>query len=235
MVYEILLAVGVLGLFAMVLMGMVHGHGGDGHGHAGNGAHGHTDFGHGHADFGHAHVGAAHGHADFGHGHAGGTHGGGSENQTQTSVHAGPKVGRNWFAVSPLDLFSMALGAGAVGMALQTMLFVAPLAACAVAGGLAFDFLLVKPLIKFIFKFSSKPSEGLEGMIASPAEAISGFDASGMGLVKLTMDGEIVQLLAQLEKSEHSQGIKVHKGDQVIITEVDAQRGSCRVTRELDG
>lgn len=227
MVYEVLLAVGVLGFIAMVLAGMVHGHGGSGEGHAHAGAHGHADLGaHGH--------GGAHGHADMGsHGHAATNgHAHGTQGHHSDADGSG-KSFRSWLAISPLDLFTMALGAGATGMAFSGMLQGAPLAVAAIVGALVFDFLLVKPLIKLIFKFSSNPSEGLEGQLASTAEAMCAFDGSGKGVVKLTMDGQIVQLLAQLEAPEISGGVQVRKGDTVVITDVDPSKGTCKVTREL--
>ncbi len=225
MVYEILLTVGVLGFLAMVLAGMVHGHGGNGNGH-GNGAHGHAGFGDhgGHAGshgVAHGHAGAdgaAHGHAQAGH-HA--------------DAQGAEKGFHSWLVISPLDLFTLALGAGAVGMAFRGMLGSVPLAIAAFFGALVFDFLLVKPLIKLIFKFSSTPSEGIEGKLASDAEATCSFDESGKGVVKLILDGQIVQLLGQLEQPEIEAGIRVHKGDVLTITQVDSTKGTCRVTREL--
>jgi hypothetical protein len=82
-------------------------------------------------------------------------------------------------------------------------------------------------------KFASTPSEGLEGAIARPAEAISGFDAQGRGIVRLSLDGQVVQLLARLDSTEVARGVHVARGDEVIVTEVDSAKGSCRVTKEL--
>lgn len=82
-------------------------------------------------------------------------------------------------------------------------------------------------------RFASQPTAGLEGLVAKPAEAITNFDERGMGMVKLIMDGQIVQLLATLEPGELAQGMRVRKGDQVVLLDVDPHKNTCCVTREL--
>ena len=52
-------------------------------------------------------------------------------------------------------------------------------------------------------------------------------------LPQLTRCGQIVQLLAKLDPSEVARGVQVHKGDQVVLTEVDVKASTCQVTREL--
>jgi hypothetical protein len=95
------------------------------------------------------------------------------------------------------------------------------------------DFVLVKPLFKVAFGFASNPAEGLEGMVSQSGEAATGFDRDGKGLVKLCLDGQTVQVLATLDQSELEAGVKVRKGDPLIVIEVDSRRNVCRVTREL--
>jgi hypothetical protein len=135
-------------------------------------------------------------------------------------------------ALSPLDLFIYCLGFGATGMLVKGFL---PAYAVwlAVAGALILNFAVIKPLMGVLIRWQSTPSEGLEGSVAEEAEAVSAFDHSGKGLVRLTLDGQIVQLLATLESSEHHRGVVVSKGDKVVILEVDAARNQCRVSRDL--
>jgi len=103
----------------------------------------------------------------------------------------------------------------------------------AVLGALAFNFGVVKPAMGFVIKFVSKPSDGLEGVVAHTAEAITRFDSAGRGLVKITLDDQNVQLLATLDSAELHHGVQVNKGDEVVVIEVDSAKNTCRVSKEL--
>lgn len=100
----------------------------------------------------------------------------------------------------------------------------------AILGALVLNHALIKPLIGFLLGFASKPSEGLEGTVAHEAEAITGFDARGQGLVSLVVDGESVQVLARLQPGESG---SVRKGDRVVVLDVDPVKNQLTVTREL--
>lgn len=208
MVYTILLLIGAIGFGAMVLLGSFQGHG---H-HSGHDA---SDFAHGHIHAGH-HGGAT---AKFAHG----------------KLAPGKVAGKasRFLLISPMDLFAFSLGAGLTGILLTPILKEPLLAVAAVAGALAFNFALVKPLMGLFLKFVSRPSEGLEGMLAHEAEAITAFDAQGRGLVRIVLDDEIVQVLGTLEPTERELGIRVGRGDRLTIVEIDSKRNVCRVSREL--
>jgi hypothetical protein len=105
--------------------------------------------------------------------------------------------------------------------------------AVAAAGGLALDLLVIRPIFRFAMKFVSKESEGLEGMVAATGEALTRFDERGMGMVRVIMEGQIVQLLATLEPSELAAGVTVKKGDSLVLLNVDSKKNTCCVTREL--
>lgn len=228
MVFEILLLVGVIGFVAMAGMGFLHGGHSHGDGHSVGGAHGHAP------SIGHHHDSSL-AHADHG-GHLAGGH----SHHVQGHVD-GHNVGREMQVVShwglakllpflsPLNIFSMALGAGATGMLVRGIVPApfATLAAC--AGALFFDLAIVRPLMGLMIKFGSQPSEGLEGRVATLAEACTSFDERGRGLVKLTLDGEIVQLLGTLDPHETT---KVKKGDKLLVIGVDSAKGTCKVTTE---
>lgn len=211
MVFEILFLVGLVGFLAMAGLGMVHGHG-DGHGHGGHHA------GHGHAGHGHAGPGHDHGH----HGDLG-THSPGLGNEI---LHTLPLL------FSPMNLFSMALAMGATGVLLKDKLTGPILWLAAIAGGLLFTFLLIRPMMNLILNFATKPSQGLASQLAHAAEAISNFDANGQGLIRVTVDGEVKQLLATLDPLERERGVTISKGEEVMIAEINADRGTCVVIRE---
>lgn len=100
----------------------------------------------------------------------------------------------------------------------------------AILAAAAFEALFVGPLWRFLFRFESSPALTLESAIEDEARAVTGFDASGRGLVAVDVDGQIVQLLARLSPEERSRGVRVRSGDTVRIAEVDAARGRCTVT-----
>lgn len=229
--YLLLLIFGAFGFVVMTFFGLTHG-AGAGH-HAG--VAGHTPIG------GHGHAALPSGHLPAG--HIGPHHNAGTVHAPQSSAHGaghhqvqGAGTSGAWkllLAISPLDIFSLALGAGAAGVLLAPHVAASELVWCAVAGALVFDFVVVKPLLSLMLRFVSKPSEGLEGQVASIAEAVTAFDHDGKGVVKLCLDGQIVQLLANLEPLERQQGVKVARGDQVLVVEVDSARNTCKVSREL--
>jgi hypothetical protein len=135
--------------------------------------------------------------------------------------------------LSPLDNFSLCLGAGLAGMAMQTLVAASFLPWAAALGALVFCFGIERPFLAFTMKFVSKPSEGLEGCVAKTALAVTGFDEAGRGLVKMTVDDQTVQILAMLDPAELHRGVRVNKGDEVVVIEVDPVKNTCRITKEL--
>jgi hypothetical protein len=166
------------------------------------------------------------GHNPAGHSHAG--HAG----HTQ---HAG--IGRfsaGWLLtlLSPLTIFSVCLGIGAAGLLLRPLHLVsAPHFALALLAGLLFYAAMVRPLSNLIFQFASEPAKALDGAVAEMAEALSHFDTSGKGLVRVTVDGQLVRVLAFLEPDERAEAAAVQPGDQLMIVSVDGRANTCRVAR----
>lgn len=138
----------------------------------------------------------------------------------------------SYLPTSPVDLFALALGGGAAGLAAKGVAEPSR-ALLALAGALVFEFLVCKPLLGFILRFASPPSEGLGGTVAKVGRAETRFDAEGRGLVALELDGETVQVLAYLEPSERERGVSVGRGQAIVVTAVDERRNSVTVTREL--
>lgn len=214
MIFELMLIVGVLGFAAMSLLGAMHGggvhHGG---GHFG----GHFGGGHGHGLAGHSAISHSGAHLP-------------------AHAHGGAKSAKGvnlWYLPSLPDIFTMAVGFGATGLLIGTAVAGAWVIPLSIAGGIVLNFVIVRPVTNALMLFAAKPTEGLEGSIAATGEALTNFDRGGKGLVRLKLDNQIVQLLAQLDDAEVANGSTVSKGDEVVVTAVDSHSGTCRVTREL--
>ena len=209
--YALLFLVGFFGFIGMAAMSFVH----SGHdAHTGN-----------HGSTGEA-LGSLralqHGHgARVSHGH----------------LRGGAKVARGrfrpWWALSPFDILAYCTGAGAAGEILRHSLTPGETVAAAIVGAIVFDFALAKPILNTLLKFESRQSDGLEGSVAQQVEALTRFDAQGRGLVRLALDGQMVQVLAHLDAGERERGVTVSKGDALVVVDVDAVKNTCRVTREL--
>jgi hypothetical protein len=225
LVYDVMLLVGAIGLVAMALLGFAHGS----HGHAGHEAHGHA---HGHLGHGHlAHDHGGHGHV--GHAaHGGDAHAGHGGHGAHAGEHGGNTHPVEWLALlSPVTLFSMALGAGATGiflraLGIQNALLVA---LAALAGAVLFRAGVVGPVWNLIFSFVSRPARALEGALLQLAEAVTPFNAKGEGLVRLEVDGQSIDVLARLEDPEP--GARVLRGQQVRVESVDPRTNTVTVSR----
>jgi hypothetical protein len=238
-VYQVLFWLGTVGFGAMVAMGFIHG----GHGHSdGNGGHGH---GHGHLDTGHGQLetGPGHGHSGQHHGsNAGATdtsHGDVGRHGTLTAparMGGLAKLGRwgkfkSLFAISPIDVFAVSLGAGATGILMRNSVDPALLPYVAALGGAILNYGIIRPMFMFAMKFVGVPSEGLAGAITRTGEAMTKFDSQGRGLIHLVLEGEEKQVLATLDETDRQLGIQVGKGDKLLVLDVDEERNTCRVTR----
>lgn len=205
--YTVSLATGAVGLGVMALGGLSHG------GHAGS-----SHAGHGHAG---AHTGAHGAHAAHAaHGH-----------HDEVLPHGPSAGGWSWASLlSPRLLFSLMVGFGAGGMATAALGEPWQFGAAIVVAA-AFETLLVGPMWRFLFRFESQPASTLESAIEDEARAVTGFDANGNGLVAVDVDGQVIQLLATLAPEERASGVRIHSGDTVRVSEIDAARGRCTVTR----
>jgi len=199
--YGFCLALGVTGLSLMALFGLGHHGAAGGHGHAGHAGHG-----------GHA------GHA--GHGHAG------------HSAHGHGPIGAARFAslLSPRLLFTFLAGVGATGLLARPFLVEPFLLAVALSGGVVFEKFIIGPIWKFLFRFESRPANMLESMVMEEAQAMMDFDGKGEGLIKLELDGQIVQLLGALTPEEMSQARRIRRGDLLRIEDFDAAHNRCTVS-----
>jgi len=136
-----------------------------------------------------------------------------------------------WSWLSPRVLFNLLVGFGATGLIAERV--VGPFLALpiALAGGIAFETVVVRPILNSLFRFESQPAQTLESAIMSEAKAVTGFDSRGNGLISLELGGEVVQILGTLTPDERSAGVRVRAGDSLRVEEVDSTRNRCTVSR----
>ena len=221
--YTFLLFLGAAGLAAMAFQGIGGGLAGHGHGAGHGGA-----VGHGHAGTGHGH-GAPGGNAAHTGGH--GSHAG------QAAAGHAPALGLRasasrtlWNFASPRVLFSICLGAGALGPFLRPLLGSgALLLIAAIGAGIIFERIVATPIWNFAFRFVSKPALMLESCVDDEGTAVTSFDKNGQGLIAVDLDGQVVQLLATLQPDDRALGAAVRAGDRVRIAAVDSARNRCTV------
>lgn len=205
--YTFSLTLGGVGLGVMALSGFaqaVH----VGHGH---GAHGHGPAHDSHAGDGHTtHVPA-----------------GGARH---TGVRGASGTSRLLALLQPRVAFSVLVGIGASGLLLRPYVPEPGLLIASLGAGLLFEWGLVGPLWRFLFRFASAPAQTLESVVSDEARAVTSFDANGNGLVAVELDGQVVQLLATLNTTERAAARKVRAGDRLRIEAVDDTRNRCTVT-----
>jgi len=205
--YTFSLTLGGVGLGVMALSGFAqaahlgHSHGAHGHGAAHN-----SRAGDGHT----THVPAG-----------GGRHGG---------VRGGSGTSRLLALLQPRVAFSVLVGIGASGLLLRPLIPEPGLLIASLGAGLLFEWGLVAPLWRFLFRFASEPAQTLESVVSDEARAVTSFDANGNGLVAVELDGQVVQLLATLNATERAAARKVRAGDRLRIEAVDDTRNRCTVT-----
>ena len=181
------------------------------------------------------HVG--HGHAAHGHGPAHDSHAGDGHTThvppggaRHTGVRATSGTSRLLALLQPRVAFSVLVGIGASGLLLRPYLPEPGLLIASLGAGLLFEWGLVAPLWRFLFRFASAPAQTLESIVSDEARAVTSFDANGNGLVAVELDGQVVQLLATLNTTERAAARKVRAGDRLRIEAVDDTRNRCTVT-----
>ncbi len=169
-------------------------------------------------------LGFAHGDGGDGHGHHHAESHGHDAGHAHDHNHEAHSV---WALLSPLRIFSLALGTGAAGVALGGLIR-SPylLGVAAVLLGIAFYQLVVRPLWRVAQQFASKPAENLQSALSQEATADSRFDELGRGIVTVTVDGQRVRLLAQLDAPG-----EVAPGEKLVITRIDGAKNTCQVTK----
>ncbi len=216
--YIFCVVLGAAGMAAMALLGVVGSHSG-GHSHDTAGHELHGIGGHSHALTGaHSHAHSAPALHPSAHVHHARTHGEGWKSQA-------------WSWLSPRVLFNVLVGFGATGVITEKL--VGPILALpiALAGGIAFETFVVRPIFNSLFRFESGPAQTLESALMSEAKAVTGFDANGNGLISLELGGEVVQILGTLTGGERKSGVRVRAGDTLRIEDIDSNRNRATVSR----
>jgi hypothetical protein len=132
--------------------------------------------------------------------------------------------------LAPRVAFSVLAGAGAVGLVVERALGEPWAAILAIAGGLAFERFLARPLWNLVFRFGSRPAATLEQALLEPATAATGFDGEGDGLILMVLGGETRQLLGSLRAEDRAAGVRVRAGDRLMIEEVNPSGDRCVVS-----
>jgi len=184
-----------------------------------------------------AHVGHSHGAHGHGHGHAHNSHAGDGHTThvpaggaRHTGVRSASGASRLLALLQPRVAFSVLVGIGASGLLLRPLIPEPGLLIASLGAGLLFEWGLVAPLWRFLFRFASAPAQTLESVVSDEARAVTSFDANGNGLVAVELDGQVVQLLATLNTTERAAARKVRAGDRLRIEAVDDTRNRCTVT-----
>ncbi len=218
--YTFSLILGSAGLITMALSGLGrHGFGGK-----------HPPAAPSH-DHGAGHSAPTHGGHAGAPGHPAGGHQVGHASHTNVAPAKDTGGSFNWLALlSPRVLFSFLLGAGATGVVAGAFVPEPFLAGIALLGGYSLERFAVAPMFRFFFRFESEPARTLESSLYDEAQAVTGFDAEGLGLIAVELDGQVVQLLATLGSEDRARGVRVHAGDRVRIEEVESSRNRCTVS-----
>ncbi len=121
------------------------------------------------------------------------------------------------------------MGFGATGLLTAPYLGDTARLVAALAGGIGLEKLIISPLFNGLMRFGSNPARTLESAILEEAIAVTAFDAQGCGVVSIDLDGHEMRVLARLDAAQR--GMRVRAGDKLVVEEVDAARGQCRVSR----
>jgi translation initiation factor IF-1 len=219
--YIFCIVLGAAGMAAMAFLGFTSSHGGGRHGHDTSG-----HEAHGIAGAGHAHT-VAHSHdAHSGHLPSLTKHG---DLHVHGSLTGWKSHVLSW--LSPRVMFNFLVGFGATGLIVERL--VGPVIALpiAIAGGIAFESFVVRPIFNSLFRFESQPAQTLESALMSEGRAVTGFDPNGHGLVALELGGEVVQVLGTQLNEERASGVRIRAGDVVRVEEIDSTRNRCKVSR----
>jgi hypothetical protein len=132
--------------------------------------------------------------------------------------------------LSPIYICGAVLGFGATG-ALVSPLFQGWLQlGAALVGAYVLCFFCIRPLLTGVQKWASLPAKTLSDAMLENGTAVTDFDSKGYGLVRLNLDGQVVQLLGQLAPEERG-GDRVRSGETLFVRSVDPANQRCIVCR----
>jgi hypothetical protein len=132
--------------------------------------------------------------------------------------------------LSPAYLAAAIIGFGATGTLLAPILHSWLQLGAALIGAYIICFFCIRPLLTSVQKWASLPAKTLKDAMLENGTAVTDFDANGYGLVRLNLDGQVVQLLGRLPPEEQS-GARVRSGETLFVRSVDPAKQRCVVCR----
>jgi hypothetical protein len=133
-----------------------------------------------------------------------------------------------WF--SPIYLCGAIIGFGLTGTLLGALLRGWLRLALALGGAFLLRQFCIRPLIVAVMNWASLPAKTLDDAVLETGTAVTNFDRQGFGMVRLRLDGQVVQLLGQLAPEDQA-GPRVVSGESLFIRSVDSGRQRCVVCR----
>jgi hypothetical protein len=132
--------------------------------------------------------------------------------------------------LSPAYICGAIIGFGATGTLLSPILQGWLQFGLALAGAYIICFFCIRPLLTGVEKWASLPAKTLSDAVLENGTAVTDFDAKGYGLVRLNLDGQVVQLLGQLAPDEQPDP-RVRSGETLFVRSVEPVRQRCVVCR----
>jgi hypothetical protein len=132
--------------------------------------------------------------------------------------------------LSPAYICGAIIGFGATGTLLSPILQGWLQFGLALVGAYIICFFCIRPLLTGIERWASLPAKTLSDAVLENGTAVTDFDAKGYGLVRLNLDGQVVQLLGQLAPDERIDP-RVRSGQTLFVRSVETARQRCVVCR----
>jgi hypothetical protein len=177
------------------------------------------------------HLGVHHGEVSLGHnGHVSGHHHSLDRSNATSDGWSSFSIltWLGWF--SPLYLCGAVIGFGVTGTLVGHLFPGWPCFVLALLGAYLTRIICIRPMISGILMWASRPARSLGDAVLETGIAATNFDANGYGMVRLSLDGQIVQLLGLLMPEESTE-LRVNAGERLFIRSVDSIRQRCRVSR----
>ena len=132
--------------------------------------------------------------------------------------------------LSPAYICGAIIGFGAIGTLASPILHGWLQFGVALLGAYFICSFCIRPLLNGVEKWASLPAKTLSDAILENGTAVTDFDSKGYGLVRLNLDGQVVQLLGQLAPDEQA-GTRVRSGETLFVRSVDPIKQRCVVCR----
>lgn len=124
------------------------------------------------------------------------------------------------------------MGFGLTGYLIAPVIQGWPCLVLALLGAYLVRTFCIRPLMSGVLMWASAPAKTLDAAVLDTGAAATDFDEHGYGMVRLNLDGQVVQLLGQLAPEEQA-GPRVSSGEILFIRSVDPVRQRCVVCRQI--